>query len=193
MSSATATSGLTWAEFLELPDEPRYKHAELVDGEVILVNPPTWRHQHVVGSLQASIWVWIRAGSGRGSVTMDPPVQIGARRGYLPDIAWFREENARPAAGEQYVSAPPDLAVEVLSPSTRAFDIVRKRTDYARVGVRELWLVDPDGPTALIMRLPDEPREPAEFVLVEELEPHGVLRTPLLPGLEIPLTTLATD
>jgi Putative restriction endonuclease len=43
-------SGLTWEEFLALPDEPRLKHAELLDGAVI-VDPANWLHQHVVSEL----------------------------------------------------------------------------------------------------------------------------------------------
>jgi Uma2 family endonuclease len=90
MSSATAGSGLTWENFLDLPDDPKYRHAELVDGELILVNPPTWLHQHVVMRLVVALELWIRGGPGRGTVTMEPPVQIRSNRGYLPDVAWFR-------------------------------------------------------------------------------------------------------
>ena len=39
---------------------------------------------------------------------------------------------------------PPVLAVEVLSPSTRRYDLVRKRRLYERAGVREYWVVDPE-------------------------------------------------
>jgi Uma2 family endonuclease len=193
MSSATAGSGLTWENFLDLPDDPKYKHAELVDGELILVNPPTWLHQHVVMRLVVALELWIRGGSGRGTVTMEPPVQIRRNRGYLPDVAWFREEHARPTAGSPYLTGPPDLVVEVLSDSTRSFDLLRKRADYARVGVGELWLIDPEGPSAFVLRQPSGLSGPADFVLIEELTPKDALTSPLLPGLIIPLTGLGTD
>jgi Uma2 family endonuclease len=191
MSSATAGSGLTWENFLDLPDDPRYRHAELVDGELILVNPPTWLHQHVVMRLVVALELWIRGGSGRGTVTMEPPVQIRSNRGYLPDVAWFREEHARPAGGNPYLTGPPDLVVEVLSDSTRSFDLLRERADYARVGVGELWLIDPEGPSAFVLRQPAGSSESADFVLVEELSPKGALTSPLLPGLVIAMTELA--
>jgi Uma2 family endonuclease len=38
--SMAPSSGLTWEDFLNLPDEDRYRHAELIDGELILANPP---------------------------------------------------------------------------------------------------------------------------------------------------------
>lgn len=191
MSSAIVTSGLTWEEFLALPDDPRYRHAELVDGELVLVNPPSWLHQHVVGAIHAVIWNWIRAGAARGTVTMEPPVQITTIRGYQPDVAWYRAGRGRPMPGNPYLTGPPDLAVEVLSDSTRAFDLVRKRADYAKVGVGELWLVDPEAPSALVLRRPAEPTTPAEYVLVEELASGSALTSPLLPGLTIPLASLA--
>ncbi len=116
------------------------------------------------------------AGAGRGEVTFNPRVQITHNRGHLPDVAWYREE--RVTADGTQPGGPPDLAIEVLSPSTRAFDIVRKRSDYARVGVEELWLIDPEGPAALVLR-----RDGAEFVVALDLEAGGELVSPLLPGL----------
>jgi Uma2 family endonuclease len=205
MSSAPVASGLTWEEYLNLPDEPRYKHAELVDGELrykhaplvdgeqVLMYPPTWLRQHVVGELHATIRSWIRAGTRRGCVTMEPPVRITSIRSYLPDVAWYREDRARPAPGNPYLTGPPDLAIEVLSDSTRAFDLVRKRADYAKVGVGELWLVDPEARNAWILRPPAEEMEPAEFVVAEDIAVDGVLTSPQLPGLKIPFVELLPD
>lgn len=181
-AAAVIGSGLTWEQFLELPDEPEYKHAELIDGQVIM-NPPTWTHQWVVTRVVVAILRWIDSGPGRGAVTMDPPVQITSRRGYLPDVAWYREERCVAAGRSNRPDGPPDLAIEVLSPSTRTFDLVRKRADYARVGVGELWLIDPDGPAALILR--PQADTATEFVIVEDLDADGELASPQLPGLTI--------
>ncbi|MDN5861256.1 MAG: Uma2 family endonuclease, partial [Pseudonocardia sp.] len=169
------------------PDEPRYRHAELVDGELVLVSPPTWLHQHVMTRLVAAFVMWCAAAPGRGEITVDPPVRITNLRAYLPDVAWYRDGRGRPAAGRPYLAGPPDLAIEVLSPSTRTVDMIRKRTDYARVGVRELWLIDPEEPAAFVLRAPDPAMEPAEFVLVEELAADGELTSPMLPGLAVRL------
>jgi Uma2 family endonuclease len=59
-----------------------------------------------------------------------------------------------PASGEgRGVTGPPDLIVEVLSPSNRVHDEVTKRALYARAGVREYWIVDPDQRTLQILSL----------------------------------------
>lgn len=183
-SAAVIPTGLTWEQFLELPDEPEYKHAELIDGQVI-VNAPSWLHQRIVTALLTEIRLWIRAGQARGEVSPDPPVQITHNRGYRPDVAWYREERCMAAGPDNRPDGPPDLAIEVLSPSTRAFDVVRKRADYARVGVRELWLIDPEGPAALILRPPAEAAAPGDFVIVHDLDAAGELASPELPGLAI--------
>jgi Uma2 family endonuclease len=183
--AATALpSGLTWEQFVELLDQDEYRSAELIDGQVV-VGTPSWLHQRIVTALMALTWQWIHSGNGRGEVTFNPRVKITYNRGYLPDVAWYAEE--RVTADGTQPDGPPDLAVEVLSPSTRAFDVVRKRADYARVGVGELWLIDPDGPAALVLR-----REGAEFVVVADPGPDGALTSPQLPGLSIVVGQLVT-
>lgn len=172
------TTALTWERFTELLDQDGYEHAELVDGQVV-VDVPDWLHQRIVTSLSAQMWRWVHAGEGRGEATMNPRVRITHNRGYLPDVAWYREDQF---AGADRPGGPPDVAIEVLSPSTRAFDLVRKRADYARVEVGELWLIDPEVPGALVLRSP-EPG--AEFVVVDDLDVDGLLTSPRLPGLRI--------
>ena len=182
-TAARGGSRLTWAEFLELPDGDELRHAELVDGEIV-VNLPTRPHQRVVGRVWSTIDAWTSQAAGRGEATIDPAVQIGLDRGYLPDVAWYREERCPPEPTSAF-QGPPDLAVEVLSPSTRAVDALRKRTDYARIGVGELWLIDPEEPIVQVYRRPLGSPIDAEFALVAELRTEDTLTTPLLPGLEI--------
>ena len=180
-AASPGLSGLTWQDFLDLPDDDALRHAELVDGEVV-VNPPTLTRQQVVLRLVVALETWVRGGEGRGLVTMEPAVQVSARRGYLPDVAWFREDQTSPPGSPLAVSGTPALAVEVLSPSTRLLDAQRKRGDYARVGVRELWLVDPDGPAVLVLRREEADRE---FAVADDVDAAGELTSPLLPGFSV--------
>lgn len=186
--AATALpTGLSWEQFLELLEQDEYKNAELIDGQVVVVTP-NWLHQRIVMTLSALIWNWVHAGEHRGEVTCNPRVKITHNRGYLPDVAWYSGDRVD-AAGTQ-PDGPPDLAVEVLSPSTRAFDLVRKRSDYARIGVGELWLIDPEGEEgleAVVLR-----RDGAEFVVVDDLAADGALTSPQLPGLSIVVGQLGT-
>ena len=95
---------------------------------------------------------------------------------------------ARPAAvTERDVQGPPDLAIEVLSPSTRRLDRGRKRALYDRAGVGEYWLVDPEGEKVTVHR-----RAEGGLRVVAELARKGgtPLTTPLLPELAIDLDEL---
>jgi Uma2 family endonuclease len=180
-------TGLSWEQFLELLDQDEYKFAELIDGQVVVVTP-NWLHQRIVTTLMALLWQWIHSDGGHGEVTFNPRVKITHNRGYLTDVAWYRGDRVD-AAGTR-PDGPPDLAVEVLSPSTRAFDLVRKRADYAHIGVGELWLIEPEGeegPEAVVLR-----REGAEFVVVDDLTADGALTSPQLPGLSIVVGQLVT-
>ncbi len=55
--------------------------------------------------------------------------------------------------GEDNVQQPPVLAVEVLSPGTRARDQLLKRGVYAESGIPSYWLVDPDAPSLTVLWL----------------------------------------
>lgn len=204
-SSTTSLRGLTWQQFLDLPDDPALRHAELINGEVV-VTIPSVLHQRVVGLLVTELNLWIRAGAhderrptdarrtrgGRGEATMDPAVQIADDRGYLPDIAWYSEGQCSPRGQPPGFIGPPRLVVEVLSPSTRRLDTVRKRNDYARIGVRELWLIDPDVPEALITRISSGPGDEAAGTLVDaaDVDRDGMVRSPLLPDFAVRLGDL---
>ena len=62
----------------------------------------------------------------------------------VPDIAGWRRVRMPEIPTTAYFTLVPDWVCEVLSPSTRKFDLGGKRAVYAREGVRHLWLVDPD-------------------------------------------------
>jgi Uma2 family endonuclease len=76
--------------------------------------------------------------------------------------------------------------VEVLSASTAETDRTIKLKLYARYGVREYWLIDPEAYTAEVYR-----REPQGLEHVASLRPSDSLTTPLLPGFSVELRKLA--
>jgi len=115
--------------------------AQLVDGEVVL-NSPSFRHQHVAVTLVYRLMQWIEAAPGRGECGIPVDVRVNDRNVYAPDVWWFREGNV-PGIDEVRLPWLPDLAVEVLSPSTRRRDVGVKRERYEEAGLPELWIVDP--------------------------------------------------
>jgi Uma2 family endonuclease len=178
---APVMTGLTWQDFLELPG--LHRHADLVDGE-LFVTAPTLLHQWVMRRLYLALIAWTDGGDGRGEVIHEPAVQVAHDRGYMPDLAWWRQEKCAPLGQPPAYDGAPDLVVEVLSPSTRSLVLIRKRADYLRIGTTELWFIDPDQPSAHIVRAgPD-----GEQVL--DLAATDCLRSPMLDGLTVEVGSL---
>jgi Uma2 family endonuclease len=109
--------------------------AEWVDGEVVMTPSPSWRHQQaarrVANVLEAAL-------PGLHVVEAVTVVLPGGRE-RIPDVTVV----AALPTGE-HVEEVPLIAVEVLSPSNRAEDTVRKSTEYLAAGVTQYWLIDPE-------------------------------------------------
>ena len=69
-----------------------------------------------------------------------------------------------------------------ISQKTRKLDLVHKKRAYARMGVKELWIIDPDQEEVTIYRFDQHPAD-----LVEKLSGQGEVSSPLLPGLKMAL------
>ena len=136
---------LTYDDLRTLPDDGhRY---ELVDGSLIVTPAPKTKHQSVVGNLYR---VLVDAAPPDSQVLFAPvDVVLSDQTVLQPDIVVARRRDV----GEDNLRVPPLLAVEVLSPSTRAIDTGTKRLALAAAGVPSYWLVDPDEPSLVALEL----------------------------------------
>jgi Uma2 family endonuclease len=91
---------------------------------------------------------------------------------------------------DKNVQGAPDLAIEILSPSTRRRDLSAKRVRYGLLGVREYWGLDPDRDTATVFRRAEGADSVFEPPVLLSAEAGDRLTSPLLPGLEIELAKL---
>ena len=73
----------------------------------------------------------------------------------IPDILAILPES-RAAVRTRGIEGPPDLVIEVVSPSNRSHDLVTKRRLYGRAGVREYWIVDTATRSVEILTLHEE-------------------------------------
>lgn len=124
---------MSWDEYVALPDWPR---AEWVDGEVVLLMaPPVFDH----GAAQAQLAALLVPLLPDCHLAAEAYLVLPRNRVRLPDLMLVGE---RPADG--WVRTAPLLVVEVLSPSTRSEDTIRKSMEYAEGGVGQYWVVDPE-------------------------------------------------
>ena len=142
----------TYRDYLLLPEGDR---RELIEGEFYVVPAPNVRHQAISRNLGLRLWELVRS-HGLGQVFLAPTdVVLSPESVVQPDILFVSNER-RGIITEANVSGAPDLVVEILSPSTAERDRELKLTLYARYGVREYWIVDPDDETVEVMELGSE-------------------------------------
>ena len=131
----------TEADYFALPDTNRF--VELSEGELIMPPHPTHTHQLIVFELATRMRAFVQE-QHLGIVQIGPlPVRLWPGKIREPDILFVAREHSDRIGEQAY--GPPDLVVEVLSPATRRTDRLEKTVEYARAGVREYWIVDPDG------------------------------------------------
>ena len=124
-----------------LPDGER---AELIDGRIYYMAPPSRKHQYILGELFATIRNYILSNDGSCQPYIAPfAVFLNEDdRNYVePDISVICDPNKLNAKG---CSGAPDWIIEIVSPSSRTIDYTTKLYKYRTAGVREYWIVDPD-------------------------------------------------
>ncbi|HMD87313.1 MAG TPA: Uma2 family endonuclease [Terriglobia bacterium] len=173
---------LTYDDYCLLPNNGR--RYEIIDGELFSSPSPGRAHQHMVTHLSASLGDCVNR-VGEGEVYVGPFDVVFSRHDVVkPDILYVSKERAS-VVTEDNVQGAPDLVVEVLSATTAKVDRTTKLKLYARYGVQEYWLIDPEECTAEIYR-----RKARGFARVASLQPSDSLTTPLLPGFSVLLHKL---
>ncbi|WP_338825988.1 hypothetical protein MTBGP_26520 [Moorella thermoacetica] len=173
----------TYDDYIRLDDDNRY---EVVEGELLLTPSPGFKHQDVVRKLAGFLSAWIE-GQNLGVVITAPFDVVLARDTVLqPDIVYLARENYHRLTNACLQGAP-DLVIEVISPSTVRRDRIRKSRLYLKHGVKEYWLVDPEGGTVEIFTY-----TPEGWRLAGTYSQEEILNSPLLPGLAIDLNAVFT-
>ncbi len=180
VAQARAMTIEEWASLAE--DEP----GELVDGRLEEEEVPTWAHEIVVSWLIRVLGAWVvpRGGFVLGSETK---LAVAPRRGRKPDVVVFFDAEGLPPRRSSAGRRPPDIVVEVVTATPRDArrDRVEKKPDYASLGVRQYWIVDPEARTLEVL----ERNEDGRFVevLAEATGAHAVSGC---EGLELDLDAL---
>lgn len=124
-----------------LPDGER---AELIDGNIYYMAPPSRKHQDYIIELSTIINNYIKS-KKRACKTYAAPLAVFLDKNdknYVePDISVICDKNILTDKG---CEGAPDWIIEVVSPSSKRMDYMTKLFKYRTTGVREYWIVDPD-------------------------------------------------
>jgi Uma2 family endonuclease len=145
----------TYADYAALPEPEGYRY-EIIDGVLYMAPAPVPEHENI-SSLVAARLVAVVDDAGLGRVFGSPDIDVDGST-LRPDAVVVLNANAG-AVAEKRLVGPPDLVVEIASPSTAAYDRDAeqgKQGAYARIGVREYWIVDPQTRSIEVMVLDDD-------------------------------------
>lgn len=124
-----------------LPDGQR---AELIDGQMYMMSPPTRKHQQILLSLSRRIADYLEKKGGSCEVDIAPfAVFLNEdEKNYVePDISVICDTSKLTDKG---CTGAPDWIIEIVSPGSRRMDYYTKLFKYRTAGVREYWIVDPE-------------------------------------------------
>jgi len=144
----------TYEDYKSLP-ESETKRYELLGGELMMVPSPSTYHQRISRKLEFVLQAFVEE-RGLGEVFHAPlDVVLGEgdeREVVQPDIFFISKER-REIIAEEEVRGAPDLVIEITSPATAERDRHYKKTLYARHGVMEYRIVDPEARTVEVFAL----------------------------------------
>ncbi len=172
----TIGTKFTHADLLVMPDDGRRR--EIIDGELFVTRSPKFSHQAISRRICAAFLKYLEA-RPIGEIAYAPLDVILSDLDVLePDLLFVLNEHRKII--KDWVRGAPDLVVEILSPATAASDRGPKLKSYARYGVTEYWIVDPDAHAIEIYRL-----TPEGYELTRTCTDKETLTSTLLPGFSL--------
>lgn len=178
------------ATYQDVLNAPPNMVAELVNGALHLQPRPRPRHglaSSVLGGEISGPFHRGRGGPGGWWIIDEPELHFGDDV-VVPDISGWRRETMSEFPDTAAIDLAPDWVCEVLSPSTRQFDLTEKRDIYLREKVGHLWLVDPGARTLEAFELKDE-----TWSLLTALKNDDPVSVPPFDAIEFPLSALWPD
>jgi Uma2 family endonuclease len=173
-----AKVSFNYSDYLLLPEDKRY---EILDGDLHMVAAPSTRHQRVSQNLETALNQHIRDRKLGAWFHAPYDVVLSEENVVQPDILFVRKERLS-VIGEKNLQGTPDLVIEILSEGTRRMDLQIKCKIYARFGIPEYWIVDPDADTVEVLAWTDR-----GYISSGLYWKSDRLSSPLLPELDLPL------
>lgn len=169
---------MTARQLLDMPDLGR---CELVRGELVTTSFAGYEHGDVAAWILGCLFLFVRQ-NRLGTVTAaETGFQIGREPDTVraPDVGFICADRVPRERTRGFFLGPPDLAVEVVSPSDRAGELLTKVQDWLAAGCRVVWVADPSSQTISIHRCS---RETALLTIADELTDDAIL-----PGFRLPV------
>jgi Uma2 family endonuclease len=170
----------TYRDYLETDEDFR---AEIFDGHLYVMTPPARYHQGILGNLFLKIGNFLagkpyKVYPAPFGVRLFPKDDLSDDTYVEPDITVICDPSKLEDRG---CKGPPDMIVEILSPSNRSNDTLVKFRKYLQAGVREYWIVDPEEKTVHVCILDKDQYRVSVYTEIQTAP------VSILPGLTIAL------
>jgi Uma2 family endonuclease len=176
---------MTYEEFLEWADGTR---AEWVDGEVIVMSPPSNPHQALMAFLGALLLHFVEA-KQLGRIFL-PPFQMKLSKrpsGREPDLLFISNDQLGNLK-HNYLEGPADMGVEIVSPESQSRDRGDKFYEYEEAGIPEYWILDQTRKRAEFYHLDKD----GTYKLIDP-DDTGIYRSTVIEGLWLKVDWLWQD
>jgi Uma2 family endonuclease len=178
-----STTKMTADQFLQLGEDPPGVRLELVEGEIAVSPSPVPEHSFVEIKLIFLLENHIQS-QQLGELHRDVDTILNRFTVRRPDILFFSKERTH-LIGKKAMEGPPDLAIEIISPSSVEIDRIDKFAQYRDAGVANYWIVDPLAKTIEAWRL-----EAGQYIPAGRGEKNEMVQLPPFTDLSIPLSRL---
>lgn len=157
--------------------------SELIDG--VIVDKPLWFPDAVLGAeLTYRLGMHVHTHELGVLTGASGPFRLAPGQVRLPDVAFI--STARLPGGrvpaDPIANFVPDLAIEIVSSTNTTGEMKRKRSDYFKAGVRQVWMID------LQKRTADLYASTLESLHIQETD--SIIGGAVLPGFCLPLAEL---
>lgn len=178
-----STAKMTARQFMALGEDPPGVRLELVNGEVAVAPRPTPEHSNADVQLCAILQTYVNEHE-QGMVLHDLDTTLDTFNVRRPDILFFSKSRLHLVTAKK-LEGPPDLAVEIVSPSSATVDRVDKFEQYRAAGVACYWILDPKARSLEAFEL-----QRGSYVLLGEGRDNQIVSFAPFPRLKIPLKKL---
>ncbi|MFN3980111.1 MAG: Uma2 family endonuclease [Caldilinea sp.] len=167
-----ATARMSASDYIASPQSGQ--KSDLIEGVFVIASPASRTHELILTFLAGVFGSFVNHRQLGELTGPNAAYRLNEENVYQPDLAFVSFHRLH-LAGDIFFDGPPDLVVEIISPSSRQYDTVEKFVNYGRFGVQEYWLIDPiERAVKLFGNVNGQ--------LVEIPTQEGVLRSRLLPG-----------
>lgn len=178
----------TLADLDALPESVR---GELIDGELHVFPRPDFLHNLLAGNVLGDLrgpFQKGRGGPGGWRTLFGPGIHLTRAPEFAPDLAGWRRTTMNGPLRDERITLVPDWICEILSPSTRGYDLITKHRFYAEIGVPYLWYIDPDARALTVSKLQD-----GRWVELGVHGPDEKIRAEPFDAIELDLSDWWTD